>query len=324
MANQMHPWVALATLTWLLGSLAINEVAARNTSDFGPAVDAFCLAENGQTPYQDQGCALCHDTNLNQEVLPQWDWWRTGEFGNFCPLVVNNPPNGTIIAPATDQIISAGDSLLFQGDGNDPDGDTALRYRWDFSGAAPPSNLQNPGEIRFPSAGDYTVSLSVTDSHGLADPTPAQRRITVLALQVCTDADGDGFSLEGLSCGLQDCDDQDNAIHPDALELCDDGIDNNCNGLVDSHDPQATDCSVMSVCEDWDGDGFSPTGDFCGPPDCDDLDYARNPGRHEICGDGWDNDCDDRIDLADPECNGGDCLRALFETRYLLHIERAR
>jgi hypothetical protein len=314
----------LVALSWLLGSLVTTEVAARSTSNFGPAVDAICLAENGQTPYEDQGCALCHDANLSQEVLPQWDWWRTGEFGNFCPPVVNNPPNGTITAPATDQIISAGDGVWFQGDASDPDGDKVLSFKWDFAGVAPSSNLQNPGEIRFPSAGVFTITLSVSDSHGLPDPTPDVRRISVLALQVCTDADGDGFSLEGDSCGARDCDDQDSTIHPDAIELCNDNIDNNCNGLTDRNDPQAQNCPVHQLCEDHDGDGFSTTGGYCGPLDCDDLDGARNPGMEEVCHDARDNDCDGLIDLADTECNGGDCFKVLFEVSHRLQIERAR
>jgi hypothetical protein len=324
MIHQTHRWVVLTTLSWLLGCFAISEVAARSTSNFGPAVDAYCLAVNGQTPYQDQGCALCHTSNLKEEVLPQWDWWRNSEFGNFCPDAINSPPESSIVAPATDLIISAGDRVVFQGTGSDPDGDTALRYKWDFAGAAPASNLQNPGEILFSSAGDYTVSLNVTDSHGLADPTPAQRRISVLALQVCTDADGDGFNVQGDSCGARDCNDQDNTIHPDAVELCNDGIDNNCNGLTDSNDPQAQNCPLNQICEDQDGDGFSPTGGYCGPLDCDDLDAARNPGEDEICSDTRDNDCDGLVDLADNECNGGDCLKALFEGSHQLQVELAR
>ncbi len=324
MGIQTNQWQAAVVLAMLLGSAGITDVAARSTSNFGPAVDSFCLAENGRTPYEDQGCALCHGSSLSQEVVPEWDWWRAGDYSNFCPEVTNSPPNGTITAPATDLIISAGDTVLFQASGSDPDGDASLRYKWDFAGVAPTSSQQNPGEIRFAIAGVYPVSLSVSDSHGMADPTPEQRRITVLALQVCSDADGDGFSLEGESCGPRDCNDQDSAIHPDALELCRDGVDNNCNGLLDGSDPQAQDCPVMQVCDDRDGDGFSPSGGFCGPLDCDDLDGSRSPGADEVCGDGRDNDCDGQIDLADAECNGSDCLVVLFDASHELHIERAR
>ncbi|MBU0963094.1 MAG: putative metal-binding motif-containing protein, partial [Nanoarchaeota archaeon] len=55
----------------------------------------------------------------------------------------------------------------------------------------------------------------------------------------CTDTDGDGYGAEGTdlsSCSasitLEDCDDTNSNIHPGAPEI-QDGIDNNCNGLID-------------------------------------------------------------------------------------------
>ena len=54
----------------------------------------------------------------------------------------------------------------------------------------------------------------------------------------CDDADADGYWAEGcetLSCGeLRDCDDAEPAANPGADEICDDGIDNDCDGAADA------------------------------------------------------------------------------------------
>lgn len=48
------------------------------------------------------------------------------------------------------------------------------------------------------------------------------------------DADGDGFTaIESCTGSMDDCNDLDASIHPGAVEICGDGIDNNCNGQVD-------------------------------------------------------------------------------------------
>lgn len=47
---------------------------------------------------------------------------------------------------------------------------------------------------------------------------------------------------------------------------------------------------------DADGDGFELAGD------CNDEDPLVFPGAGENCADGIDNDCDGKVDAADPEC----------------------
>jgi endonuclease I len=48
------------------------------------------------------------------------------------------------------------------------------------------------------------------------------------------DADGDGYPP--IACGGGDCDELRASVHPGAEEICQDGLDNDCDGLVDTHD----------------------------------------------------------------------------------------
>lgn len=73
--------------------------------------------------------------------------------------------------------------------------------------------------------------------------------ILTAACTLCADNDNDGYAVctgqcilpPGKQCG--DCDDNNPAVHPGAVEgpygspTCSDGLDNNCNGLTDAQDP---------------------------------------------------------------------------------------
>ena len=113
----------------------------------------------------------------------------------------------------------------------------------------------------------------------------------------CTDADSDGSYVMGGPCRPFDCDDTRSAVNPGALELCDDGIDNDCDGATDGID---TECGGPG-CTDADGDAS------CVPADCDDTNPAANPATAEICNDGIDNDCDGATDGTDANCGGPGC-----------------
>ena len=59
-------------------------------------------------------------------------------------------------------------------------GNSVLSYRWSFgSGSIADKFVQNPGQVVFPVAGTYNVTLTVTDSSGNVDPQPETRTIVV-------------------------------------------------------------------------------------------------------------------------------------------------
>ena len=76
-------------------------------------------------------------------------------------------------------------------------------------------------------------------------------------------------------------------------EDCDDGVDNDLNGLADCADVE--NCGSEDVCCDLDGDGYFSFDLDCNGDDCDDSDADVNLGAVEVLN-GYDDDCDGLID----------------------------
>lgn len=127
------------------------------------------------------------------------------------------------------------------------------------------------------------------------------------------DLDGDGDCLDmGENRAVSDCNDMDASYNPGAAELCEESRDRNCDGDIGLLD---SDCFFLL---DRDRDGFcydgaddNTDGDcldegerrFMGAVlDCDDTNAAVRPTAVEDCTNGIDDDCDTRIDQADPSC----------------------
>jgi hypothetical protein len=118
-----------------------------------------------------------------------------------------------------------------------------------------------------------------------------------------TDQDGDGT----LAC--HDCDDENAGLHPDADEVCD-GVDNDCDGVVDA---DALDREEQFVDQDGDGFGSTLTAFVCpgatgfavSGGDCDDDSLDVHPAAVDVCGDGVDSNCDGAGGPGDDEDGDG-------------------
>ncbi len=87
-----------------------------------------------------------------------------------------------------------------------------------------------------------------------------------------TDADGDGYDAE--SEGGDDCDDGNAAVHPGATEICDNGIDDDCDTYVDTND---ADCAQADDDDDMADD--DDTADDDG-----DRNFTETPELGIVCG----------------------------------------
>ncbi len=156
-----------------------------------------------------------------------------------------------------------------------------------------------------------SVTLTVTDANGNVETGTAKVIVEAgLSLVIYyKDTDGDGFgdgsesvsscsAVSGYVTTSGDCNDNNAAIKPGAIEICD-GLDNDCDGTIDE--------GVLNTYYlDADGDGYgdptqstqacsAPPGYVSQSGDCFDNNNALNPGVTEIC-DGIDNNCNGQID----------------------------
>ena len=126
------------------------------------------------------------------------------------------------------------------------------------------------------------------------------------------DTFGDMFATPVIAClpptgsvlDSTDCDDTSASVYVGAPELCD-GIDNDCNSILDDG------LSLQDFWMDADGDTWgdtnSPIVQACSAPvgmvdtdgDCDDGSASVYPGAPELCLDGLDNDCSGDADCDD-------------------------
>ena len=241
-------------------------------SSYASNIVSYCNSNGNPllTEYANDTCdAACHKNTAGVSA------YNSGNYEYFCPAVVAVEPTCT-----------------------DADGDG---YYAEGAVCGTPADFNDNDARAYPGAVEDCTDGVDNDGNGLTDAADSN---AVNCPVNCTDADGDGYSIEGGACGPIDCNDADSSVNPGAQEACSDGVDNNCNGQTDTADMNAVGCPL--TCTDADGDGYSIEGGSCGAIDCDDSNPDINPGALEVCDDGIDNNCDGRGDANDAVCQSGD------------------
>ena len=167
-----------------------------------------------------------------------------------------------------------------------------------------------------------TILALIACNAGAGKPALDGRDTACERSTVYGDLDGDGHGDPDAArsgCGDEpgvandaDCDDADVDIHPGAAEVCN-GLDDNCDGLVDDGDPSVVGQTYWYPDADGDGYGesdasarracFGAETEVADASDCNDANASVNPDAEEVC-DGHDNDCDGLVDDTDPDVAG--------------------
>jgi len=214
----------------------------------------------------------------------------------------NQPPTVAITSPTEGELFGDGDDVSVWISAGDPEEHVdSLVLSWTVDGIPMTDAVSNPSVdgtaymlVAAVEEGTHTISVSIADDFGGSSTDTVEIEV------IQPDADGDGFNAVEL--GGDDCNDSDDSIHPFAEEICDE-IDNDCDDLIDSADPELAD--GFEGYRDADGDGYGDGTDevrACEPDaiadeggDCDDDNDAIHPGAAEVCN-GIDDNCDGVID----------------------------
>ena len=165
----------------------------------------------------------------------------------------------------------------------DTDGDGVFDPDDGCAQVATPSQVDDDRDGR-PNACDdcpavFNPDQADTDGDGLGD--------------VCQDNDHDGYTYN------VDCNDANPAVHPGAVEVCD-GVDDDCNGLVDEN--QGTTTCGTGACQRTVNNCVNGVTQTCAP----------GPPSAEVCNN-VDDDCDGLVDdnIPDITCGLGICQRTV-------------
>ena len=295
---------------------------AKNCDDANTCTDDAC-ALGGTCTHLPNAQAVCDDGNVCTT-----NYCVSGQCGNIgaptcddnrtCTLDVCDPVTGcghTVISSSAEWCNNVDDNCDGVTDeGCDDDGDGYC----DSSMSAPNYVAVCPNGKGDCNDTDPTVHPGAQDFCGGTVDHDCDGLIGGINATGCTswyvDMDGDGYGWTGIpwKCACSavvtagyvwtaavagDCNDNNSAVNPGAVEWCDD-TDNNCNTLFDEG------C-------DQDGDGYCAAGKvvvgkpaccYGGGGDCNDQNVGVNPTAPEICN-GYDDNCNGITDESTITCN---------------------
>ena len=201
------------------------------------------------------------DVNSNGGITADY------EYGNF------------VLANGTDEVV-----LSFDGVEVDRSNYDVGYYNGSLEGTSRTldPDLGTPDAVLNDNPGNWCGSATPITAPGSDFGTPGAPNDPCTCFD--SDNDGDGFG-DAASCAFVDCDDGDITISPAGVDVCENGVDEDCAG---------GDSTCVCSATDGDGDGYG-TGLACVLVDCNDSDASISPGATEQC-DGIDNDCDSGVD----------------------------
>ena len=247
-----------------------------------------------------EGCSLMEGYIDNQVDCNDTDTLINPSADEYCDMVDNNC-DGVV-----DENYSVDASLFYadvDGDGFGNENNTILACSVPSGYVTNTEDCNDTNDVISPNSTEFCNGID-DNCDGQIDELGVSSNNTYFV-----DNDGDGFGQidntvtacsvpDGYSEESGDCDDDNNAIYPEAPELCNDE-DDDCDEEIDEEITQ-----TFYLDEDGDGfgtndvtsvsctilDGYVLVGD-----DCDDTTSLRSPNNNEIC-DEIDNDCDEDID----------------------------